>query len=54
MRDRFMLIGTLEEAEYNGVVRQLKAYSTRADRQFAGRNWNHGQVSGNWVEEGAG
>lgn len=23
MRDRFMLIGTLEEAEYNGVVSQL-------------------------------
>lgn len=30
MVKRFMLIGTLEEAAYNGV--------------FAGRNWNHGQA----------
>ncbi|BEI99116.1 hypothetical protein CcaverHIS631_0401590 [Cutaneotrichosporon cavernicola] len=30
MGERFMLIGTLEEAAYNGV--------------FAGRNWNHGQT----------
>ncbi|KAL1410643.1 hypothetical protein Q8F55_004662 [Vanrija albida] len=29
MRDRFMLVGTLEEAAHNRV--------------FAGRNWNHGQ-----------
>lgn len=29
MKERFMQIGTLEEAEFNRV--------------FAGRNWNHGQ-----------
>lgn len=29
MKDRFMFVGTLEEAEFNRV--------------FAGRNWNHGQ-----------
>ncbi|EIW72788.1 hypothetical protein TREMEDRAFT_58958 [Tremella mesenterica DSM 1558] len=30
MKNRFMFVGTLEEAEYNRV--------------FAGRNWNHGQT----------
>lgn len=50
MKDRFMQIGTLEEAEFNRVVsqprtRRLKIRSkTDMYVKFAGRNWNHGQV----------
>lgn len=48
MKERFMQIGTLEEAEFNRVVsqpRQTTDESGKTDAaQFAGRNWNHGQV----------
>ncbi|OWZ27687.1 hypothetical protein C347_06114 [Cryptococcus neoformans AD2-60a] len=47
MKERFMQIGTLEEAEFNRVVsqpRQTTGGLGKTDAaQFAGRNWNHGQ-----------
>ena len=44
MKERFMFVGTLEEAEFNRVVSVAGVHGGHhLQWQFAGRNWNHGQ-----------
>ena len=46
METRFHFVGTLEEAEFNRVVSSSSpwVWASIDSWQFAGRNWNHGQV----------